>query len=600
MTIPFIRTTKLEPAKIKEFSFDDFSGGLNNRSTPMQLDYNEASEISNMTFITNGGMEKRKGTEIYDDVELEDAIIYMDVYKPINADEVLLRATETEVYAGETKICDVFGQIQGVNYIGNYYFVDGTNYYVYNGTKVYIIKQPPEALLSANANTGASSIVLATWDNRIQAGMDIQIEGINGTEVFEIDTATEATKTIVLTDVTTKDFLAGELVRFYVPLDENYYEGVYKTDETLNLKWYEPCAFELDDDYKGESYIPQNCTCIQFDSERLFVAGDYNLPNEIFISDINNPYYFPAFIGMQCSPNGDTIQDLVQFDNAIIVCREYDIYAIYGETADLNLANIFYMRKLDTHTGVSSINNAKLAHDYMFYLGNDLNVYAMRTPRGDSESLSTTMLNKDKVSLYSPPLNITYLDIESSNCIFYNDEYYINVKDMILVYNYIYRAWTVYNGLNATSFVIKNNELLIGTSDGTIIKFCDEYNDNDVAIECYYKSGQYTFGSPINYKDFLDVYVVTHAYDSYESSLELVNLIDYHEASMDTNIQTLLSRFGVSIFGSSLLSNNISHSDNIPINLRGRTYTFILANDVIDEPMKVYQLSGTYKLRGVR
>ena len=600
MTIPYIKNNKLSPTDIEQFNFNDFTGGLNNRSTPMTLKDNEAQDISNMSFIADGSVEKRWGTELYDAIEMATAVTYTDVYRPIDSAEVIIRATATKVYAGAVLIATVTGQIQGVNYIGNYYFVDGTNMYVYDGTKVYTIKEPTHAYLASGAAGGTAVITIAVWDSRIAVGDFIQLEGINGTETGEIDSIDESALTVTFTANTTLAFLADELIRFYIPLNDTYYTGVSQSDETLNIKWYEPCANELDDAYKGECYIPVNCVCIQYDSQRLYVAGDPDHPNEIYIGDINNPYYFPVALGMQCSPNGDVIKDLIQFDDAIVVGRTDDIYAIYGETNDYTLANTFVIKKLDTHTGFVSINNARLGHNYMFFVGSDMNVYAMSTPRGDSETLSTTIVNKDKIILSEAPISLTNADIANSPAIFFEDEYIFIADDKLIVYNYIYRAWTIYEDLLPTYMVIKDNELLIGTSDGFIIERSTTYSDRGVAITASYKSGQYSLGSPINFKDFMDVYLVTYAYDDYDSSVTLSNLIDYYETKSTSDVDTLLSRFGTAVFGDLLISNNVAQSDNIPINIRGRTYTFLFGNKTVDEPMKVYQISGTYKVRGTR
>ena len=600
MTIPFIRDNDVKPARIEVFNFDDFSGGLNNRSTPMQLKTNEAMDISNMTFVTNGGMEKRWGTELYDALKLTSPITYMDVFRPINTAEVVIRATDSEVYAGLTKIADVAGKIQGVNYIGNYYFVDGSSYYVYDGTKVWEIVNPPHAYLSANANAGTAVLTLVKWDERITTASPVQLEGINGVETAVILSIDSVAKTVTLTGNLSKNFLADELVRFWFPRNVTYYEGTWEEDSTLSWKWYEPCDHELNDEYKGECFLPTNCSCIQLDSERLFLAGDPDHPHEIYITDINNAYYAPVNIGMQCPPNGDKIKDLIQFDNAIVVGRGDDFNAIYGETSDITMSSMFHMKKLDTHTGLASTDNARLALDYMFFLGSDLNIYAMRTPRADSESLSTMMLNKDKITMSQAPINVTTADLDHVPAIFHQDEYMFIIKDMVVVYNYVYRAWTLYHGLNASYFVIKDNDLLIGTKDGATLKKSAVYSDRGVAIECYYKSGQYHFGAPIHFKDFLDVYIVSHAYDGYDSSLQIANLVDYHEVISASNIKTVLAKFGTAVFGDILISNNLTQSDNIPINLRGRVYMFVYGNDVVDEPMKVYQITGTYKVRGTR
>lgn len=598
MNYPFIRNNKISPDTIEVFTIDDFSGGINNYVTPMLVKANEAVDMLNISLKND---EKRKGTTYYDDLILDDKIVYMDVYKPINLPEVLIRATETEVYAGDSKICDTEGEIKGVNYIGNYYFTDGVNFYQYNGSKTYKIVSDPTARLTNNNAVNSTVLAIKKWDERIKIGVKGQIEGINGFDEFTISDIDKNSLTITIEEGLTYEQPEDTLVRFYIPKGDTYYSGDYKTDDILNLKWYEPCKHELDDIYKGENFLPKNCTTITLDSERIYLAGDSEHPNEIYISDINNPFYFPVNLGMQCPPSGDKIIDLITFDNGVVVGRNNDIHVIYGETANLDFTNnLFNMKRFDTHTGFSSKNNAKEVNNYLFFLGYDGNVYGMHTIQANNEMLATTIINKDKVDLSKNPFNITKEDLKNVPSIYYEDEYYLAFDNMVVVYNYMKRAWTKYTGWNASFFLIKDNELLIGTKDGRVLKLTDEYNDCGKAIECFYKTGQFNLGKAMNYKNFLDMFAVTHAYNEFDSSLKIMALVDYDEIKSSNDIINALSRFGITTFGEILVATNIAQSKNVPINVRGRIISFVFSNDKLNEPMKVYQISVTYILRGTR
>ena len=142
-----------------------------------------------------------------------------------------------------------------------------------------------------------------------------------GIDTFVIETIDEEELSFTIEDGLISKHDDKSLVRFYQPLKDEYYEGVYGVDETLKIKWYEPCAFELDDDYKGEHLLPSNCSCCTIDSERIYISGCTENPNEIYISDINNPFYFPINLGMQCPPDGDKVVDLIPFDDAIVAGR---------------------------------------------------------------------------------------------------------------------------------------------------------------------------------------------------------------------------------------------------------------------------------------
>jgi hypothetical protein len=588
-----------DPVPLAVFSFADFSGGLCNRTSPLLLKPNQAWRLLNMKFITDNLMEKRPGTHPIDDLVLTKPIKYMDIYKPINKPEELIRATEDEVYADTTKICDVNGVIQGINYIGNYYFLDGKKLRQYDGTNVYEIVEPPHSYLSADIASGATTAVLKDWDARISIGDKIQIEALT-TYVGTISDINETTKTVTFTPATTSDFTADTYVRLYTPKDESNVEGVWQTDETLKLKWYEPCDQELNDVFKGECYLNNHCTSIAIDSERMYIAGDKDNPHEIYISDINNPFYFPVELGMQCAPNGDKIIDIMQFDDAIVVGRNEDVHVISGETNNDSMANFFVLTKFDTHTGFASKNNARLVNDYLFYLGSDMNVYAMHTTQYNSTSKATVWINKDTIDLKLAPLSFSYDDIKDAPAVFFEDEYYIIIKDKVLVYNYNNKAFTVYSGMNASYMIVKEGQLLIGTTTGKVMYLGGAWNDDGKAIECYYQTGNNDFGYPVNFKDFVDMYAQTYIFAERDSSIILTALVDWNEVDTEFDIQDKISRFGVAKFGEPLISRNIAQTDDIAIDARGREFGFIFSNNELDEPLRVYKISGTYKLRNMR
>ena len=107
------------------FTLSTFGGGLNNVNGDTAIQDNQATDCKNMMFISDEIMEKRYGTSAIDDFVLDGAITWIDMYRPTTGEPQMIRATDSEVYCGETKICDVNGRIKGANYIGKYYFVDG-------------------------------------------------------------------------------------------------------------------------------------------------------------------------------------------------------------------------------------------------------------------------------------------------------------------------------------------------------------------------------------------------------------------------------------------------------------------------------------------
>lgn len=537
----FIQNSNVPTNKIFPFSIPNFTGGLNNRSSYLRMDAHEASDLLNIVFKVDGTFEKRKGFQLYDDFVIDDpeGITYMDIFKPINEEHYLVRASNSQVYIGETKIADVNGQIHGVNYIGKYYFVDGVNFYMYGKKdseptteyKTYKVVNPP------------------------------------------------------------KDF---------TPKDTSHKEGEWKYDDTKLEAWYEPCQNEIDDPYMGSNVVPAKCKYILIHNERLILSGDADNPHTIYISDINNGFYFPNYVSLQLPPNSDEIVGMRVFHSAIVVGRTEDVYVIYGDTNRLDIGTPFYMKKVNTHTGFTNQDNIQSVNNYLYYLGNDGEVYSLYPVRGNTDLVSTKHIN-DKVDFFVEPLSFKFESIKNTSGIFFDNDYWLSFGNKILVYSFLFKAWTVFDGIQPNYFLHYENELLIADKSGKTYKYGYEYNDNGQVIPCYWYSKHYDMGQPSRIKQFRQLFVVAHSYEEWDSDIKLRFEIDYVDVKDQHVIKNQISRFGKARFGiNRFITRNIAQSLPVVIGQRGRLLRVIIANDELNQTIKIYEINGEYELRGFR
>src|SRR5690554_2642028 len=178
-----------KPPETYDILLNNFSGGLNNRSEIIQD--HESPYVLNMRYDDSLGFVKREGTELYDNVELNGAIIHVDEFKPYNAPDELIRATIQALYVGDKHIKSLSGEISGANNTGRYFFADGDSLYVYG-------EVPTEDTTYTK--------VLGTVRT--------------GYQLFKVVSPPS-------------DF---------IPLDEEHTQGVTNWDYSTNTVWYEPCT----------------------------------------------------------------------------------------------------------------------------------------------------------------------------------------------------------------------------------------------------------------------------------------------------------------------------------------------------------------------
>ena len=583
------------PNRILSFSLKNFVGGLNNRSE--ELEVNEASNLMNMRFSNDTVMENRYGQKYADTFQADGEIVFIDEFKPYADLNVLIRATASKLYIEETVLTTIAGKPYGVNHQGKYFFTDGVKFYVY--------------------------------------GKFAQV-----TSTYEVITGTP-NPDYILMEIGSPELDATRL-------DTTHVRGVLDVDYTAFKVYYTPCENEFVDTFSGANVVPTGINYIVSHNGRLFVSGDDKDDDNVFISDMQNPFYFPVSLPMQLPPNSDQIVGMAVYDNAVVVGRTEDIYVISGITNRTDMgADVFSLRKINSHTGFANQDAVKVAHNYLFFLGDDGIAYSLSSVKNDQKVLSTTDISKT-IDITKEPLNLSLNDIYTATSCFHNDEWYLSIKDKVLVYSYLLQKWTVYNNINPTSFYVLNHELIWGRNDGRTCMF-DEvmFLDFGIPYQAYWYSRQFDMEDANAFKQFREFFLVAHTFDDYLSDINILFEVDYVDVKSRVIISNKMSLWGKSVWGDRFITRNIVESLPFVIGRRARNIRFklscnynmsgdvLVANDLetflgkkdgtlvyvtsednfylymskvwkimtledLNQRMRVYQINGDYEFRGKR
>lgn len=582
------------PNKILTFSLRNFSGGINNNSE--LLEDNEAHNLLNMSFSENGIMEKRHGTDLYDEFKLDDPITSLFEFKPYDDVNHLLRASDKELYLADIKIRDLSGTLRYVNFNGKLFFIDGDKMYVYG-------KFPQED---------------STYEKILGVAVD-------GYVVLEVVNPPEK----------------------YTPLGTEHTEGVTRYDYENEKVWYEPCKFEVEDTYMGANVLPESANYVVVHEGRLYVSGSDKDDDNVFITDVRNPYYYPVAQPIQLPPNSDKVKGLAVFDDGVVVGREHDMFVIRGKTANPELGfDVFTLERLNVHTGFLNQDSVVVAHNYLLYFASDGKAYALSSVNQPSRVLATTVISH-QLDLFSTPFEFTKEDLDTMTTYFHDNHWYVSIKDKVLVYSYFYRAWTVYSGLDATCFYALDRELVWGTSSGETVQFTKEYLDRGDPYLAFWESKVFDMDDANSQKQFREFFIVAYTYDDFHSDIRVTFEVDYVDVRSEALVSNQVSRWGQAKWGDRFISRNIVASLPFVIGRRGRGIRFRFSNGYVplgvvdtyadllvypgrkngvllwvedesayylyynrewskmgdvnlNQPMKLYQVNGDYEFRGKR
>ena len=591
----YIQKNTPPPNKVLTFSVRDFSGGLNNRSD--QLNDNEASSIINMEFVDETLLEKRRGQTYFDEFITPTPVVYIDEFKPYNSPDVLIKATESNVYVNDVLIGSVAGKINGVNHNGRYVFADGNKLYAY-GTFPQV------------DSTYVKIVGTATPDNIL---MEV------------VSPADEHTR-----------------------LGTEHIEDVLNVDYTDKKVFYEPCENEFIDVYKGANKIPDGVKFLVSHNGRLFASGNDKDDDNVFITDIANPFYFPVTLPIQVPPNSDKVVGMAVYDDSVVIGRQHDVHAIFGNTNRPDAGfEPFNLRRINTHTGFANHDAVDVVHNYLFFLGYDGNMYALGSTRIDEKQLSTSIISH-QVDLKQLPIGVDTNDLSKANSAFFKDMWYVNIEDKTLVFSYRHKAWTLFTGLNSQTMYVLDNQLIWSNSNCRIAKFSDgEYLDFGAPYEGHWYSKFFDMDSANNFKQFREFFLIAHVYSTHPSDINVLFEVDYSDLRERIIVSNQISAWGRSKWGDRFITRNISDSLPFVIGRRGRNIRIKLScgeyihgevqtvedlntylgrrNGVLvkilsteqyflymnkewieifpgdlNQRMKVYQINGDYELRGKR
>lgn len=619
-TKSMLTNTKYSTPQRITFSIKNFTGGLNNVVSPNRISDSESPDLLNVRFRKDGILEKRSGLSRYN---------FLAPGHTINGD---LNG------AWVIKVDDLReGLLLHVN--------RDLIYVTTQGIPVYIPWGQASELRSVELSVAQFQDKIYFVDNGLR---------VHFLKIEELEDDNPSPNIYYICDppvgFTPKPKPATKGVTKEAP-------SVYGKPNMIDT-WYEPCEYELEDGYKGLNVTEnfrKRYICVHKD--RLYIAGNDEDSNMLYISDILNPLYFPASLPIQTPPDGDRIVALKEFGDSLIIGRKDSMFALTGNTNRPG-DEAYKLTKITTHTGVVNHRCIDNVQGFLFYVGNDSNLYKMSYAITDTPTLLTRKLN-NTVDLKKTPLNKTKEDISNAHTFYdkYNGEWWVQLGEDSLVYNYDYQAWTRHTGCDNRMMLHYQDKFTLCRENCTFTYFDDtvyydydfEYPTLRLPIPCYWTSKDIDFGEATRIKQIRDTYVVSEVFDENKCDIRVKYDVDYVPIESENRIESEISLWNKALWDKNrFISTNIARSLPIMVGRRGRTFRVWIGNgyvfkdyvtelphqsesnpgdlyycdgkfyvrtprnyetreyyreldeDELYQPMKIYEISGLYEFKGYR
>lgn len=149
---------------------------------------------------------------------------------------------------------------------------------------------------------------------------------------------------------------------------------------------------------------------------------------------------------------------------------------------------------------------------------------------------------------------------------------------------------------------ISNTKLLVydcGSNDFIKIEYLSllNYSDDGAYYKARWHSKDFDFETPSKFKQFRKIHITANTYKYYDSIIKFVTRIDHDDVLQQVSIVNKIPLFGVARFGDRFIKRNIEQSPPININKRGKIIRFTLENEDVNQPFKIYKISGNAILK---
>jgi hypothetical protein len=483
----FKPSAKPRPIKISQFL------GLNTSVGETEIRIGEAVYMRNYKITKNYKPQKRDGHNTF--INYGNVLpVYGGWVGVLASKNILVTCNNGKVYEYNyatlinTEIGTMTNLPTNITYFNNkIYLQNGVDFKYYDGTtfgNVTDIAYEPVIAIEAPPTGGGTLFE----EINLMTGAKWQWFKANGTATAYTlaESAIDANLVICtingVTKVETVDFTVNRttgVVTFSVaPVNE----------AIVKLKWFKVTAGNAD-------LVKKHRFAIKAGSENdtnLFIWGNTSEPNIYRVSGTDKPNYFPANSFYKVSDNEYPITDLQPMYNRIVIFKQNRTHFTYAQPNPLYATNtglnqfIYPVSDLNesignmTYNAVQLVKNSPVSlHADSLWLWNNTTVEDERNADIISDRVKELLQEEDLATA------ITY-DYQKEK------ELWINIGQLVYVWNYGNDTWYVHDNIEANWFLEIDGVLHYG-AHGTIEKF-DGYNDNGVAVYAKMELGFTDFG----------------------------------------------------------------------------------------------------------
>lgn len=481
---------KIEPPLLRIEPFK----GMNLSVTPTQIDQSQSPDMLNMNIDERGALNKRTGYERVFPTSLgTGAINGLYEYRKADGTILFLLAHGTKLYtqSGNEQPVQIYDGLNDhrVDFFtmnDDCYMLDGANYLVFDGTEVKEV-EPYIPTLSISSEPAGGGEPYEDF-NLLGAGFKDSFSGDATAKDYQMSLAElDATAVKVSFDggVTfdkvegtdfTVDRTTGKVTFTTAPPKgtNNVIIQAYKTFESFPTR-IKKCGIHV-------IFGGSNDT-------RVFVAGNPDVPDQMWRSGLYDPTYFPENGNYKFPSN---VKGFAKQYDYLVVEQENGKHMVTFELGDIIAS--FPSKPINDQIGTIASNSIQIIENNPVSLSKNgvyrlvaSNIRDERNVEHISENIDSKLLRES--------------NLDQAVSVEYDKKYWLALNGNVYVYDYTIGEWYIYDNIHVNYFIERESDLYFGSSDeGLLYRFKKitelfPYNDDNQPINAYWISKVLSFGA---------------------------------------------------------------------------------------------------------
>ncbi len=517
--------------KIKTETYRNL-GGINTKVSSYIQGPEEFKRIVNMNFVTAGSLTKRPGTTLSFGSTVTGRITGLYEFERVSGSSYVIATANTNAYTVTTGGFNPFltGLTNGAifdfqTFVDRLFICNGSLFNKFDGNTPYPFSLPaPTAELNSIASLGGSFSFGVTTTFLVSYGF-VNERGYVGPP--------QVGHTIVLgpgnrIDYTGMSFPSGYGITAIL-LYRSTPNGVdmYGTTYTFGATAYDTgFPLQLDLPFNNNLFFTLAPKYIEIYNNQLFMAGFSSQLSTMYWSDIGQPEAIdPTFFAEVRTNDGDVIRGLKSYQSDLIIAKERSFHRLNGD----NPSN-FLLQQVSDQYGCISNRAMVTFENYLWFLDskgiveyNGANVEIVSNKVEPTFAAMNVAAARDNAcAIHFRQQNEVWFAIPCNGATFNN---------CIVVYDYLTKAWTTYEGVNPSSIALMGSYIgskapFVGGYTGNIFHYSSAFlADNGVGISCI---GQSRFVCPMGQS----------TEEQYRRLFLNINPIDGSSQSININLYT--------------------------------------------------------------